>query len=409
MSAPIGTGTYNVVYKYDVNSAIRITRKKLRGDIETAIVRSEALGRLFERNSNKMGPCLLRQGKGGFYNGYANVLAPYKRFVDPGYTDMMYIQLIELLLPYEEVKDDDDFNVMDMAYMLMWFLNVAQCEFGFRHSDLKPANILFRKTPAQFTYTFVLAADNVHSITTSIVPVIIDYDFGSVFTSTHWIRNSIGTYMYQPPEKLLVLNGWKNSIYPTTDIFSMGAIIVEWMGDDNILGDTTELQIAFIMAMHVYKMDDDKEFDIRKKGGLFTTALLHFVLDVEEFPENMPPPMKTFIENILSKNVAVKAYKKNLLEKFPAKLLEAVKYMLSFDPDNRLFEGYIAPYLPFLERHSEEGTFMEDMTYRYSEWPILDYCCEYGDDLAVNERLQIRRAGLIKELAMYPHLADRIN
>ncbi len=68
------------------------------------------------------------------------------------------------------------------CFSLCWFFHHAQSRFDFGHHDLKPDNVIFRLTDVPLMYTFRIA-DRQFKFTSRYVPVVIDYDFATVFTS----------------------------------------------------------------------------------------------------------------------------------------------------------------------------------------------------------------------------------
>lgn len=87
-------------------------------------------------------------------------------------------------------------------FSLLWFMHVAQIQFKFRHHDLKPANIMIRKYDQVQNMVFYIDKKD-FLFQTKIVPVIIDYDFATLYTSVRRTdRDNLGTYDFAPPDVL---------------------------------------------------------------------------------------------------------------------------------------------------------------------------------------------------------------
>ena len=146
----------------------------------------------------------------------------------------MNVQQIELL------SDGFENDIDAVTFMLMWFFFAASALFGFRHGDLKPANVMFRKLPIQKTHFFHIQPDYLFQITSKYEPVVIDYEFGSIFLTNPITRNDLGTYGFAPPE-VLFFKATSDTEAPgreTYDFFSLGLTLLFYVapkGLGNIL------------------------------------------------------------------------------------------------------------------------------------------------------------------------------
>jgi serine/threonine protein kinase len=146
---------------------------------------------------------------------------------------MFYTQTIEyadggdLGQFYQGAHDEDN---GEFALMLIWFFYVAQAHFGFRHRDMKPSNVVVRRYVGPRTFRFYLDARDQFEVTTTNVPVVIDLDFGSFYTSAHHVTQYQGTEFYMPMEVSLdVIRNEARDHGDAVDWYSIGlTMFVFW-------------------------------------------------------------------------------------------------------------------------------------------------------------------------------------
>lgn len=117
------------------------------------------------------------------------------------------IQIIELL--QGEAFDYDSYVYMTdeerafACFSLFWFMHHAQSKFDFGHHDLKPDNVIFRHNGTPLTYAFRIG-DRQFVFTSRYAPVVIDYDFATVFSSNDpKNRNAAGTPTSVSPDAMV--------------------------------------------------------------------------------------------------------------------------------------------------------------------------------------------------------------
>jgi len=93
-------------------------------------------------------------------------------------------------------------TVRNFLFLLLWTHWTANTKLGFRHGDIKQANIVVKALPTETTFGFCVRNHGTYRLTCSFVPMIIDYDFASVSTTPFAARYLIGTLMTSPPEVL---------------------------------------------------------------------------------------------------------------------------------------------------------------------------------------------------------------
>ena len=79
---------------------------------------------------------------------------------------------------FDKWLQSDKFNIQDYIFILIQLsmaLEVAQRIGGFVHYDLTPWNIMIQESPRPISFDYMLDSVNIIRVTTSIIPVIIDY------------------------------------------------------------------------------------------------------------------------------------------------------------------------------------------------------------------------------------------
>jgi hypothetical protein len=109
-----------------------------------------------------------------------------------------------MFYPPEDGGPYEDTQLRSDAFSLIWFLHIAQAEFGFRHHNLKQENINIVTSAESFNLQFNITLPGVRqydfTFATKSAPKIVDFDFASVLGTEASLRNRVGTYATMPPE-----------------------------------------------------------------------------------------------------------------------------------------------------------------------------------------------------------------
>ena len=95
-----------------------------------------------------------------------------------GKTDNIVIMEYIFGQTFDKWLQSNKFNIQDYIFILIQLamaLQVAQRIGGFVHYDLTPWNIIIQELPKPISFDYMLDGKNVFRVTTSIIPVIIDY------------------------------------------------------------------------------------------------------------------------------------------------------------------------------------------------------------------------------------------
>lgn len=216
----IGHGSYNCAILVSSEGKIRrITAfAKIRDQEDKEdylkMLRAREMLKKFNQHRMQLGPSVLLELKPGGWVDGRNLSDDAVRWMkalrcDPLTTPMMqrseymfYIQDIEYARGGDLQKFVAPDNMKDgrFAFFLIWFFYVAQAQFGFRHRDFKPENVVLRKYGSVRHFRFHMGEMTQFLISTNVVPVVIDLDMGSFFTSRDTARKAWGTYPFMPAE-----------------------------------------------------------------------------------------------------------------------------------------------------------------------------------------------------------------
>lgn len=116
-----------------------------------------------------------------------------------------FIQYMVTMMEFGDAGDltafefDNDEMVIDMYFMLAWTYWKLNSLYGFMHRDIKQANIVVKRSDKPMVYEFKME-DQIWVITTTVVPMFIDFDFASLLTTRPSKRYMHGTYVTASPE-----------------------------------------------------------------------------------------------------------------------------------------------------------------------------------------------------------------
>ena len=172
---------------------------------------------------------------------------PNFKFTYQFHNNILLTEFIEAITLQEYIKKCTVEDVTSLLMILFLTLSVAQERYGFVHNDLYPWNILVKQydVPQVITYQF---GENVYTVTTTIVPIIIDYDRSHVIVDEkhYGMIHPFSSSRFQDPFCLVVSTLFEcvqQNFLPSTLMFIA-----------NFLSETTFRPESF------KKIDDLKEF-----------------------------------------------------------------------------------------------------------------------------------------------------
>lgn len=249
-----------------------------------------------------------------------------------------------------------------ITFSLLWFFGMAQQLFSYRHHDLKGENMMIRITAEAKEYVFELPdpqgpnPTKLYRFVSNIVPVVIDYDFASVYTTKgESSRNSGGTYYTRAPDSLLYsLYGEvrKPLDFPYNahayDYWSLGMCLLELMCDFTVpiyqLFDVEATEFAGAVK------DKSKFFPPRVTQEFLRYFFygLCFAAAVSKKPyeTSLEPPRElygSFVDEIgwdawntiIHESIDYKEVVDEFQKKIPSQMRAIVRKLLSIDPTLR--------------------------------------------------------------------------
>ena len=296
----LGRGTYNAVFK--VRGANEVLRVAAVRDIESAkdLERGGLILNLFTRAQDEMGPSVLRETRPGRHVSSWDDPTFINEVMERYPAARYYIQQLEFLSggTIGQSKQPTEAG----TFSLVWFIWVAQAKFGFSHRDLSRGNIMFRILEEPQAFVFEVAPNERYRISMTQVPVVIDFDFGSVAITNAARRRSLtGTLEYCPPtllaEKMRQMNDYfqHQSIGDEYDWWSLGVILIDWwtQGKLNVPGGLAKLLVP---KQHV------PDWYVRCGEALLMALIYEFFLTARV--PNMPEDLvrASAVERFLQRN-----------------------------------------------------------------------------------------------------------
>lgn len=318
------------------------------------------------------------------------------------------------------------------CFSLLWFMHHAQSKFDFGHHDLKPLNIVFKRTNVPQTFTFYIERNH-FVFKSKFVPVIIDYDFATVLTSRDpQDKHIMGTMTNVSPDALLreiqlrteTLDTVDPDILAAHDWWSIGVALLQFslpslnLGRDNVdLFPRERIAYQEHVMSKLESLDnifviDDEATRLRVESVLLRIpAACALACLVSEGNTLVPPkdsPAYTlrnvFFANesaeLLDAIVASRDFRwlREEYAKLPRELRDITRMLLSWYPEKRhymnhpymyLFELYFRPYKILTDEPDAPGAFigeamglMEDDKYHNkiddATYPLLAACMTCG-------------------------------
>ncbi len=226
----LGTGTFNRAILTDEGDVLRIGNiddEQTREDI----MRGVAVTHLLQQFKSKLGPSLLIETVAGREISRLDpVFSRYSAFLKELRGRRFFGQRIEYLdggeIPRPETSPEA------LAFPLLWFLVAARQHLFFAHNDFKPENIVFRNYDHVHSFTFELQGIGQYRIRAQQIPVVIDFDFASVFVTQD--KSAAGTRYTQPPEVLQTMfsvtleEAFPRDVGEHDDYWSLGMVLYYW-------------------------------------------------------------------------------------------------------------------------------------------------------------------------------------
>lgn len=236
----LGAGTYNCAYHLTEEENVLRIGFLPYWDRDPNVKRGLKIVHVFQSFQNKLGPSLLQEiskyqiidvkDLKKHVDGSLclrlvqtmslpeNIITSADLFENPDARNEFALQHIEYLRGGVFSATSLDKNSIALSknevcfftFSLLWFFAMSQQLFSFRHHDLKGDNIMIRTTNDMKTYAFEITEQTPkkksirYEFLSHFVPVVIDYDFGTVYQkNTQNARNSGGTFYTRAPDALL--------------------------------------------------------------------------------------------------------------------------------------------------------------------------------------------------------------
>jgi serine/threonine protein kinase len=168
-------------------------------------------------------------------------------------------------------------------FSLLWFTASGQQYLGLRHHDLKAKNIMFRTTEEPTNYSFHLKRKNggdlFFDFTSSVVPVVIDFDLASVETTrSKESRNFPGTRYACSPDSLIYKICQENEI-PMEKVYNE-EVLDYWAIGYSML----EMVLPFDYLWKFFE-NVAKEFSIHAVATIQITNVEDYIIEEEKTVE----------------------------------------------------------------------------------------------------------------------------
>lgn len=270
----LGAGAYNCAFLLDNGSEVLrvgyLPNDPEEEESRKGVLRGIEMVHVFQSFGNLLGPSLLQEMS--IYNLIdESELGQYVRGnlcsqIEESRKKYALVDGNEFALQHIEYLNGGVFNndlfqrlrftrdeVCFCMFSLVWFFASAQQYFSFRHHDLKSQNVMVRALPNVGLFTFSLDNAHTYQFKSNVVPVVIDYDFATVFTSRNpEDRNVGGTRHTCPPDAAIYLlhhqNGSRARIAyneQTYDWWSLGVCMLELVCPFALWHTFADMQDAF--------------------------------------------------------------------------------------------------------------------------------------------------------------------
>lgn len=217
----VGRGTYNCAHLIvNENGKYEILRIALLPESNTyakqMVVRGLHILHVLQNFAHVFGPSLLKETR----------LYQITPFLSPATIDNICENIQEEIKTLDANFENYEFAIQHLEYLeggnftsrglmtmqefefccfsLLWFFKTTQSLFGLRHRDLTEKNIVLRLYDEPQTFMFPRKNNTLIGFTSRYVPVVIDFDFASVTSTTSQHRTNVGSRHTAPPYALMV-------------------------------------------------------------------------------------------------------------------------------------------------------------------------------------------------------------
>lgn len=319
------------------------------------------------------------------------------------------------------------------TFSLIWFLRQAQLNFDFRHRDLKPENIVLKQKQTSDVYEFYTDL-NLFRFVSTVVPVIIDFDFATVLTSERASdRQVVGTRYTACPESLIyLLFDYVNievdpaespASFQSYDWWSLGIILFEvhvpryllplqridfklynvWREECNAyaMRKIREFQLRFNNGDELPNTNDMFEIFKRIIFGAMIASIVHgneMFGPLLETKSNYPFAKFFFYRNQKDAAAIRKTRDYKILvgafAEFPAHLQGILRLLLSWDPETRKQSVVENEYFAKIYGNNSKNDVMNDETQN-----VFVYLDDFEDARVFDRAMDVK---------MFPRLKNKI-
>lgn len=346
----LGKGTFNqVLLEKDGKTAIRIAELR-NPSILKHLEKSEKVVKEIE--SANLSPSIFKI----LEDGIVYDVLPEEFGISDESPNQWFVQKIEYLpFKFKKITYDD-------MFFLLWFFSYTSTEYGFVHKDVKANNILLRDYGRNVTFKFKYY-NLTYKITTSLVPVVMDYDHSSTKDLTFQIF--AGTISYAPPETLLQkLCGIEIPMYNYGyDWWSLGIMICYKYIFPKVKIDQNLVDQYVEYNLNIFDHLDDPDL----VTDIVTTILrISIIKNAISKTFHGPEYLEIFeefytVQNLTFINKAIKISNVNNFN-IPSGLYPIVQRLLSWTAEQRTFNRNPWRYLEKFYK-SVDDNFVADFTY----------------------------------------------